>query len=1040
MKTLLRRMVFLFILTLIVPAFPIGLPKALAESVSQTDPNIVPGQVIVKYKRPPAVSRSLFSAQSISPVIHTLTFPQSTKVSDKIAQLKQDPNVEYAEPVYKVHINGKPPTATVTQSTYLVPSLTASIENWGMTVTQLTYASSITSPELCSRVVVAVVDTGIDLTHPDLKDSIVQGYDFVNNNTNPQDDNGHGTNVAGIIAAKAHGGDGYTGVAPGTKLMPIKVFNENGESTTATVIAGIQYAIDNKANIINLSLGSYSDSQALHDLIKQAVNSNILVVAAAGNDSDNWINNESGQLDNPHEDFVRTAHVANFPAIYDEVISVGAIEELNDGSSTVADFSNVLKVDVVAPGVSIYSTYLRGGYMYMDGTSQATPFVSGLAALIKANHPDITVGHLRSIIENSASKLPSLQLSYSNVNINGDPTLRNFDYYGHGLINGRNSFESASLHMIPDLSQLSGNTVTFTVYSEDIHGKIQANNSSQVLLTSYLDKEDSLHRIDPSLASGGTVVNLVNGVGKASLPETDLSLDAYYYKIFFRDTENRQIASNSIDLIKRPAAPVPNINSGSYEGAKTVTLTSATANADIYYAIDDGTTPVQLRKYSGPFTIDRSSWLTVYSLKNHVYSEFSVYNYTITPVTTKPRRGGGGGGGGGFPLPANPQPINPQPINSQPVDNGDNKTVFEVKPDHDALLQQMNAPGSTEVTIDAVTETKADTISVELPGDIIQKANENNRSLVIKMNEMNLTIPSNAFDVKDAAHSIQFKAEASNGPAPSMPQFARTAAPVYDFSLSVNGDPVEAFHTPLKAAFTYDAAKVQDPEKLGVFYFNEQTGIWNYVGGSLTGEGTITANLLHFSKYAVFEYRKTFEDIQTHWAKKEIEQLTLKQVIDGVTDKLFLPDSNVTRAQFVTLLSKALNLENNGGTASFKDVSNDSWYKDAVYAAYQANIVSGVGDGLFAPEANITREQMATMLVNAYVYATGKNLNEIAVTQEVKYADEGRISDWAKAQVRIASGLGLLNGMENGNFAPGENSSRAQAAAVINRLLNQLSQ
>lgn len=1026
MKTLLRRLVFLIILALIVPAiFPVSLPKAQAESVTQINPNIVPGQVIVKYRRPQVGSNSSFSAQSVSPIIQTLTFSEEISVSQKIAQLLQDPNVEYAEPVYKVHINGTTQSGTVTQGVYFNQSNLTYMYNWGATVSDLVYAADHTPSDDRTNIVVAVVDTGVDLSHPDLKDSLVNGQNFVNTFSPPQDDNGHGTNVAGIIAAKAHDLSGYNGVAPGTKIMPIKVLDQKGVGSTATLLAGIQYAIDNHADIINLSLGSYGDSKSLHDLIKQAIDHNILVIAAAGNDSDNWISDEPGQLDSdPLKDISRKAYPTSYPALYDEVISVGAVEQLYDTNLTVADFSNVLKVDVAAPGAYIYSTYLNGGYKFMHGTSQATSFVSGLAALIKANNPNISAIHLRAIIENSATQLPSTALSYGNLKPNSLITLKNFDFYGHGLINGQKPFQSESLEMIPDLSQLPVNTVSFTVYSRDIHGNIQVNNNSQVHLTSYLYEEDSLSRIDPSQITDGSDVNLVNGVGRTSLPEESLTRDAYHYKIFFQDPSHQQIASNSIDIIKKPAAPASSLNSGEFSGEQTITLTSATLNAEIYYTFDDGTTPVQLQKYSGPFTINKSGTITAYSLKNHVYSDSSVYNYSITPPAV------GFFGGGGFIPPSAPQPTT----------DANGKVSLDLKPDHDALLKQINSSNSNEVLIDAVTETKLDTLSVELTGDIIQKANESDKSIVIKTNELKLSIPSNAFDIKDEKDTIVLKVVASNDPAPSLPQFAKTATPIYDFNLTVNGNPITEFHASLKAEFNVNSTNVEDPAKLGVYYLNEQIGVWTYVGGTWNGGGTITALLPHFSKYAVLDFRKTFEDIQNHWAKKEIEQLAQKQIVDGITDNLFKPDSNVTRAQFVTLISKALNLKNSGSTSNFQDVANDSWYKDAVYAAYQAKIVNGVADGVFAPEANITREQMATILVNAYLYATGKNLSQIVVTQEVKYQDEGTISTWARAQVRIASGLGLMNGVSNGFFAPGEDTSRAQATVVLYRLLNKLSE
>jgi hypothetical protein len=217
------------------------------------------------------------------------------------------------------------------------------------------------------------------------------------------------------------------------------------------------------------------------------------------------------------------------------------------------------------------------------------------------------------------------------------------------------------------------------------------------------------------------------------------------------------------------------------------------------------------------------------------------------------------------------------------------------------------------------------------------------------------------------------------------------------------------------------------------------------MGGTVNGDGTITASLPHFSKYAVLEKTaaaaagvKTFTDIQGHWAQKDIEQLVGKQIIDGMSDQSFQPDRNMTRAQLVTILKKALNLPSQATSKSFADVAADSWYKDAVIAAYAANIVGGTSDNTFAPEANVTREQLAVMMVNAYLNATGKKLSDIVAVQTVNYADASSISDWAKQYVAAAATLGLLNGIDDTHFAPTQNSTRAQVATVVVRLLNQI--
>jgi subtilisin family serine protease len=213
------------------------------------------------------------------------------------------------------------------------------------------------------NVKVAIVDTGVDLDHPALVSQLIPGYDFVDDDIEPDDlpdgvDNdgdhrvdeaaGHGTHVAGIVAL----------VAPAAKIMPIRVLNSDGVGTYFDVISGISYAVDHQADVINLSLSGTQDTPLLQAAIEYAWRRGVIVVAAAG------------------------SYQVEYPARYEPVISVGATDMIDH----VADFSNFQadEVSVFAPGVDVYSTYYNGGYAWWTGTSMATPFVAGEAALLRA--------------------------------------------------------------------------------------------------------------------------------------------------------------------------------------------------------------------------------------------------------------------------------------------------------------------------------------------------------------------------------------------------------------------------------------------------------------------------------------------------------------------------------------------------------------------------------------------------------------------------------------------------------------------------------
>ncbi|ALC89255.1 serine protease [Bacillus sp. FJAT-18017] len=216
-------------------------------------------------------------------------------------------------------------------------------------------------------ITVAVLDTGCDIDHPDLKDRIIGGRNFTSDDRgNPDifnDYNGHGTHVAGTIAAGANE-FGVIGTAPEANLLIIKVLAKNGSGQYKWIIDGINYAVEQKVDIISMSLGGPNDVPELHDAIRNAVRNNILVVCAAGNEGD-------GKDD--------TNEFA-YPGCYNEVISVGSIT-LDRRSSDFSNSNN--EIDLVAPGEKIMSTYLNGKYAALSGTSMAAPHVSGALALIK---------------------------------------------------------------------------------------------------------------------------------------------------------------------------------------------------------------------------------------------------------------------------------------------------------------------------------------------------------------------------------------------------------------------------------------------------------------------------------------------------------------------------------------------------------------------------------------------------------------------------------------------------------------------------------
>lgn len=308
--------------------------------------------------------------------------------SQKIKELNKDNQIDYVEPDQFI-------------SALITPNDPFYDEQYGLLIIKAPQGWDLEIGS-SNEIKIAVVDTGVQLSHPDLAGKISGGYDFINNDSVADDDHGHGTHVAGIAASMTNNAIGSAGVSWGAKIMPVKVLNSSGFGTYSTVSNGITYAADNEARVINLSLGGYSFSQTMQAATDYAYNRGTLVAAAAGNDGDSTV---------------------IYPAGNANVLGVAA----TDSSDKRASFSNYnVYVDVSAPGVNILSTYKGSRYAYMSGTSMAAPFASGLAALILSQNSTMDVSAVSDTITQHSDDLGA--------------TGRD-NYYGYGRINAYYSLE-----------------------------------------------------------------------------------------------------------------------------------------------------------------------------------------------------------------------------------------------------------------------------------------------------------------------------------------------------------------------------------------------------------------------------------------------------------------------------------------------------------------------------------------------------------------------------------------------------------------------
>ncbi len=323
--------------------------------------------------------------------IYILKLPMDADIHSIAGAYKRNPNVEYAEPNYIAHICVKPNDPYYSQQ-------------WAHQNMQSEQAWDIEKGD--SSVAIAIIDTGVDWDHPDLAANIwnntdeildgndtdsngyiddIRGWDFVNNDNNPMDDNGHGTHCAGIASAVTNNSVGIAGVCWNCTIMPIKGLNSEGSGSNTNLSNAIIYAADNGADVISMSWGSYSSSNLLKDALNYTYNKSVVLVAAAGNY------------------YPLGTCSKHYPAGYDNVIAVAA----TDSSDARASFSNWGSwIDVAAPGIEIYSTYWNDTYATLSGTSMSCPFVVGLTGLILSK-TDFSQEEIRTILRSTTDDLSS---------------------------------------------------------------------------------------------------------------------------------------------------------------------------------------------------------------------------------------------------------------------------------------------------------------------------------------------------------------------------------------------------------------------------------------------------------------------------------------------------------------------------------------------------------------------------------------------------------------------------------------------------------
>ncbi|MEK7521913.1 MAG: tandem-95 repeat protein [Patescibacteria group bacterium] len=674
--------------------FPTPSPILAAEAINGP---YVEGEVIVKYKENEInlenpdgrLEAAIFESQhnlnkedEIKDLNIQVLSSDTKSTGQLLAELKSDPNIERVEPnrVRKV---------TLTPNDTNFTSLWG-LNNTGQTLngTAGTADADIDAPEAWdlenssqTDIVVAVLDTGVLHTHPDLagnmwdgsscKDedggTIVggcpnHGWDFVNNDNNPTDDNGHGTHVAGTIAADANNSQGIIGVSIGDnlKIMAVKILGADGYGTLSDELKAINFARQNGAKVINASLGASGFSQEEKNAIDAFSG---LFVAAAGNGGSDGVGDNN---DGSNPEYPCSVTSSN-------VVCVAATTQ----SDILASFSNygATSVDVGAPGVNIYSTYFDGGYAFLQGTSMATPHVAGLAGLLFSYSPSLSTSDVKTKILNSGDSVSSLNgNTVTGKRINAYQALLQTDTSAPTITSYTlNGTSATNVRISPQVSAGVNDSASFDLaFSEQVSANFEILDSGG---TKVKDVYDSQAVTNPQAKTW-------NGTNNSGANVTE---GVYTIKILITDTAGNSLTdtSRTITVDNDPVSLSP-IGNKTVNESSELTFTAQGSDEDngtLSYSLTSAPTGASINSSTGAF-----SWTPSESQGPGSYT----FTITVTSSTTSSK--------------SEQITVTVNEVNDPPVATNDNATTPEdTAVAVNVLANDSDADGNLDATTVTVT-------------------------------------------------------------------------------------------------------------------------------------------------------------------------------------------------------------------------------------------------------------------------------------------------------------------------------------------------
>lgn len=774
-----------------------------------------------------------------------------------------------------------------------------------------------------SDILVAVIDTGIYVDHTDLNIS-EKGYDFYHKDNDPSDHNGHGTHVAGIIGAKANTGyDNVVGIAPGVEILPIKVYSDSGYISSYAVSKGIIYAVDNNADIINLSLYVGSGLSHIEEALEYAEEHGVLVIASTGNSSNLWEDDE--EYNQKYLGYDRFSKVMYAPAAYKTVLSVGAVmKNPYEDRVGVSDFSHISglvngefsQIDVVAPGSYIKSSshISLTSSRVMSGTSMAAPHVSGLAVLLIAKHPDLSLDKIREIIAESSG--------YIDVDI---PSQYNkTDVIGGGLININQAVNFSPLR---EMEVSSDSKFDFDPVRLNYLVHVDQN-------TTELD-------ISGTLMSGTRIWD-ENGE-YTSLSEIKLEMydeiSVFEFNVEWEGIERTYKIFAQYDR--------PGIESCIHRvtvEAGGVTPSVTEKNKDYYVTVPTSTSSVNVivETYDSE---DLVAFVLDADPSNDDYSNIKTTPVVLTDKTT----------------------LLGIKVKSASTGEEASHMMAIIKENADSILSYDTDPIIITNKVSLELDTEAVVLDYGIDADPNYSFYDFNATVVgADRKDIVWSLDDDRYVQVDSNGLVSVKEDAPDG--------------LGDFSVVLKAQSVVGGAVDYADILFVEKTPLGQVNFFAPYISGYSDGTFRPLNSISRAEvATIFAKILNLQTTLD---QPAFDDVlDSHWAYPYVQAIYEAGIFSGYNDGTFLPDAPISRAEIAQVFTNYWNYSDIEVNAShvidIPDVSDDYWAADAIHKLYNTRIFTGYLNNAFRPIDNTLREELVYM-VNKLI---GRNPIEVEEPQ-----------------------------------------------------------